>query len=418
MADRATGPPGGESSRQRAGYYTLRVLSLPTEPLAIQPKEPLYLGLSSLSEGPDDEMSGISFDLNKLLYARLDSEITARAITKSAFTKDSVQISVLSFSNLRKGSSTLERTNKLFKSFNKLRIDKKDIKSIRIAKSVLKAILTITDEERTEEISKKIEDTDTERDLGFGNEPLKDFKRRRTTGNYIGNLLPIRLLAKHGTYAYGTLSAFDDNKDDFLELRAADLYLRAKELALFARSFFKELNRYGLTSDDYLAAFLIMLTKEAITFYYNHVIKARLSTFKANAIALAKELKGIQGSLRPGLKDDRSLANKLYSACKNVLKTTIARMNLAFTFTAVIADIRKAIAFATKTFRLLAKTRAYASFNELHDHTCSYNTLKADSDLDEKYECFIQDRQYFGSKKATKAIKGEKRCFVCKKPSC
>ncbi|EKD12116.1 hypothetical protein MBM_09753 [Drepanopeziza brunnea f. sp. 'multigermtubi' MB_m1] len=225
----------------------------------------------------------------------------------------------------------------------------------------------MTDKKGTKEISKEIEATD----LGFGNELLKDLKRRRITGNYIGNPLPIKLLAKHSTLAYGTLSAFNDDNDDFFKLRAADLYLRAKELTLFARSFFKELkysrldddfktqlkifvnqvSRYGLTSDDYLAAFFIMLTKEAITFYYNYVIKAKLPIFKANAIA--------------------SLADKLYLACKNVLETIIARMNLAFTFTAAIADIRKAIAFATKTFRLLVKAKAYASFNELYDHTCS-----------------------------------------------
>ncbi|EKD15129.1 hypothetical protein MBM_06890 [Drepanopeziza brunnea f. sp. 'multigermtubi' MB_m1] len=183
------------------------------------------------------------------------------------------------------------------------------------------------------------------------------------------NLLPIRPLAKHGTPAYGTPSAFDDDGNDFLELRAIDPYLRAKELALFARSFLKELNRYGLTFDDYLAAFLIMLTKEAITFYYNYVIKAKLLTFKANAIAkenlgtslsecfekLAKKLKGIQSSLRLSLKDNRSFANKLYSACKNVLKITIARMNLAFIFTAVVANIRRAIAFTTETSRPFAK---------------------------------------------------------------
>ncbi|EKD12602.1 hypothetical protein MBM_09171 [Drepanopeziza brunnea f. sp. 'multigermtubi' MB_m1] len=108
---------------------------------------------------------------------------------------------------------------------------------------------------------------------------------------------------------------------------------------------------------------------------------------------LAKELRSIQGSLRPGLKDDRSLADKLYSACKNVPETTIARMNPAFTFTAAVADIRRAIAFATKTSRLPAKaSRAYASSSELYDHTCSHNTSRADSDLDEEYECFIQDR--------------------------
>ncbi|EKD13310.1 hypothetical protein MBM_08393 [Drepanopeziza brunnea f. sp. 'multigermtubi' MB_m1] len=193
----------------------------------------------------------------------------------------------------------------------------------------------MTDEEKTKEISKEIEATGTEEDSGFGNEPFKNLKRRRTTGNYIGNLLSIRLLAKQSTLAYGTLSAFNDNRNDFLKLRAADLHLRAKELALFARSFLKELN----------------------------------------------------------LRDDKSLADKLYSACKNVLETTIARMNLAFTFIAVVTDIRRAIAFATKTFRPSAKAnRAYASSSEPHDHTCSYNTLKANSDLNEEYECFIQDR--------------------------
>ncbi|EKD12132.1 hypothetical protein MBM_09712 [Drepanopeziza brunnea f. sp. 'multigermtubi' MB_m1] len=127
----------------------------------------------------------------------------------------------------------------------------------------------------------------------------------------------------------------------------------------------------------HLPAFLIMLTKEAIRFYYNYVIKAKLSTFKANAIAnpktslskcfekLAKELKGIQGSLRSSLKDDKSLADKLYSACKNVPKTTIARINPASTFTAAIADIRRAIAFATESLRPPAKaSRAYASSSE------------------------------------------------------
>ncbi|EKD14468.1 hypothetical protein MBM_07189 [Drepanopeziza brunnea f. sp. 'multigermtubi' MB_m1] len=299
------------------------------------------------------------------------------------------------------------------------------------------AILTMTDEEETGEIGKEIEDTDTEGDPGSGNELLRDPRRvRPTTGNYIGNPLPIRLLARQSTPAYGTLGALDDNRDDFLELRAADPHLRAKELALFARSFLKELkysrpdddfntqlrifadqaSRYGLTSDDYLAAFSIMLTKEAITFYYNHVIKARLPTFKANAIAvkdyfetdhrrqakydrweqislelvrkenpgtslsecfekLAKELRGIQSSLRPGLRDDRSLADKLYSACKNVLETTIARMNPASTSTAAVADIRRAIGFATESIQPLKSesyrpskaSRAYASSSEPFD---------------------------------------------------
>ncbi|EKD20177.1 hypothetical protein MBM_02129 [Drepanopeziza brunnea f. sp. 'multigermtubi' MB_m1] len=199
----------------------------------------------------------------------------------------------------------------------------------------------MTDEEGTKEISKEIEATGIKEDLGFGNELFKDLKKGRTTGNYIGNPLPIRLLAKQSTLAYGTLSAFNNNDDDFLKLRAADLYLRAKD-----------------------------------------------ECFEK----LAKELKGIQSSLRLGLKDDRSLANKLYSAYKNVPETTIARMNPAFTFTAAVANIRRVIAFATKTSRPPAKARAYASSSELHDHTCSYNTLKADSDLDEEYECFIQDR--------------------------
>ncbi|EKD14258.1 hypothetical protein MBM_07488 [Drepanopeziza brunnea f. sp. 'multigermtubi' MB_m1] len=407
--------------------------------------------LDNLSKGPDDEMSSISFDLNELLYAKLDSEITARAIVNDfldakckrlkdydffTMTKDNtrrglkfatlislkehllskgvwcplkqkgyanrmeikeqqatplsfdskwtenltddedntlqppppplrspkgkekeeeeeirklreefakerrdieqnIKISVPNlsnskgeFSNPRGGSSTLGRTDKLLRSFNRPRIDKKDTKGIRIAKNAPKgtditkleprlvtqialAILTMTDERETKEISKEIEATDTERgfgngplkDPGFGNEPLKDSRRGRTTGNYIGNPLPIRLLAKHNTLAYGTLSAFDDDDDDFLELRATDLYLRAKELALFARSFLKEL-KYSGPDDDF---------------------KTQLS-----------------------LRDDRSLVNKLYSACKNVLKTTIARMNLAFTFTAAVADIRRAIAFATE----------------------------------------------------------------------
>ena len=65
-------------------------------------------------------------------------------------------------------------------------------------------------------------------------------------------------------------------------------------------------------------------------------------------------------------------------------------MNLAFTFTAAVADIRRAIAFAIKTLRPFAKVRAYASSSELYDYTCfQHNTLKADFDLDEEYECFI-----------------------------
>ncbi|EKD13657.1 hypothetical protein MBM_08375 [Drepanopeziza brunnea f. sp. 'multigermtubi' MB_m1] len=237
------------------------------------------------------------------------------------------------------------------------------------------AILTITDEKETEEIKKEIEATGfgngPSKDPGFGNKPFKDLKRRRTTGNYIDNLLPIRSLAKHNTLAYGTLSALNDNKDDFLKLKATDLHLRAKEPL-----------RNRLPAKENLKTSLSECFKK-----------------------LVKELKSIQGSLRPGLKDDRSLANKLYSAYKNVLKTTIARMNLAFIFTAAIANIRRAIAFATETSRPPVKAKAYASFSEPYDHTCSHNTLKADSDLNEEYECFIQDRQYFESKKAAKAIK-------------
>ncbi|EKD18830.1 hypothetical protein MBM_03072 [Drepanopeziza brunnea f. sp. 'multigermtubi' MB_m1] len=388
----------------------------------------------------------------------------------ASLTKDSVQISVPNLNNPRGGSSTLGRTGKLPTPLKRPRINKRETKGMGIAKNAPKgtditklepqlvtrmalAILTMTDEKETEEISKEIEATGTKegfgngpsRDPGFGNEPPKDPGRGRTTGNYIGNPLPIRPLARQSTPAYGTPGAPDDNSDDFPELRAADPHPRAKELALFARSFPKELkysrpdddfktqlgifadqaSRYGLTSDDYLAAFPIMLTEEAITFYYNHMIKARLPTKENPRTSLsecfeklAKELKGIQGSLRPGLRDDRSLADKLYSACKNVPKTTIARMNPAFTSTAAVANIRRAIAFATKTSRPPAKARAYASSSEPHDHTCSHNTSKADSDLDEEYECFIQDRQYFGSKKAAKATtKGEKKCFVCKKPA-
>ncbi|EKD15966.1 hypothetical protein MBM_05977 [Drepanopeziza brunnea f. sp. 'multigermtubi' MB_m1] len=65
----------------------------------------------------------------------------------------------------------------------------------------------------------------------------------------------------------------------------------------------------------------------------------------ANSLAecfekLEKELRVVQKALRPGLRDDKSLADKLYSAYKNVLETTIARMNPASTSTAAIANIR------------------------------------------------------------------------------
>ncbi|EKD15139.1 glycosyl transferase [Drepanopeziza brunnea f. sp. 'multigermtubi' MB_m1] len=265
---------------------------------------------------------------------------------------------------------------------------------------------------------------------GQGNEPLRDPGRGYEPLGEPGPNRPLtstlfstRVLARHSTLAYGTLG---DPDDDFLELGTTDPYSRAKELALFARSFPKELKysgpkndfntrlrifadhacRYGLTTDDYLAAFLIMLAREAIGFYYNYVIKAQLPTFKANAIAvrdhfetdqrrqanydrweeillelirkenpanslaecfekLERELRTVQRALRPGLRDDKSLADKLYSACKNVLETTIARMNLAITSTAAIADIRRAIAFATESLRPPAKaSRAYASSSE------------------------------------------------------
>ncbi|EKD12973.1 hypothetical protein MBM_08927 [Drepanopeziza brunnea f. sp. 'multigermtubi' MB_m1] len=461
MADRATRPPGRESSRQGAvGYYTFRVLSPLTEPLAIQPKGLLYPGLLSLSEGPNDEMSGILFDLNELLYARLNNKITARAIVndfldanfkehllskgvwcplkqrgyanrmatllsldskwtenltddedntpqppppplrspkgkekeegeeirrlreefakekrdmeqnmesqnhlsglqtpfskatlsflksldrvatkivlrsssdqttleatgatrqkRTPLAKDSVQISVPNLSNPKRGSSTLERTDKLLRSFNKPRIDKRDTKAL--------AILTMTDEGETKEISKEIEATDTE---GVGTGPL-DYQRDSETD----------------------LQGTPDSEMSFLRTLEEDGLPATISVTLYR-------------SDHWLSTTRLHLVK-----------KENLRTSLSECFKkLAKELKGIQSSLRPGLKDDRSLADKLYSACKNVLETTIARMNLAFTFTAAVADIRRAIAFATKTFRP-AKA-------------------KADSDLDEEYECFIQDRQYF-----------------------
>ncbi|EKD15733.1 hypothetical protein MBM_05744 [Drepanopeziza brunnea f. sp. 'multigermtubi' MB_m1] len=354
----------------------------------IQPKETLYLRLLSLSEGPDDEISGILFDLNELLYAKPDNEITARAIEikeqqatllgldskwtaenltddedntpqppllplrslkgkekeereeirrlREEFAKErkdieqNIKISVPNFnnpkrefSNPKEGFSTFGRIDKLPISFKRPRISKRETKGIRIAKSAPKGTDIIKLEPQPQEDrgygyggirngpSRSLRGFGNGplKDSGFGNEPLKDLERGRTTGNYIGNPLPIRLLVRHSTLAYGTPSAFNDDSDDFLELRAADPYLKAKELALFAKSFLKELNE----------------------------------CFKK----LAKKLKGIQGFLRPGLRDDRSLANKLYLAYKNVLKTTIARMNPAFTFTAAIADIRRAIAFLT-----------------------------------------------------------------------
>ncbi|EKD20952.1 hypothetical protein MBM_00065 [Drepanopeziza brunnea f. sp. 'multigermtubi' MB_m1] len=285
--------------------------------------------------------------------------------------KDSVQISVLNFNNSKRGSSTFGRINKLLRSFNKLRIDKKDTKGMRIAKSVLKgtdiiklkprpvtrmvlAILTMIDEEETGRIGREIEATDTKggfgngplKDSGFGNEPLKDPGRERTTGNHIG--------------------APDDDGDDFLELGAADPHSRAKELALFARSFLKELKT----------------TSRLITGGKQNTTAKR----KFRWIWSRKRIQGprLASALRSSLRSSRDF--KAYYD-----QTTIARMNLAFTFTAAVADIRRAISFAIKTFRP-AKVRAYASFSEPHDHTCSQHALEADSDLDEEYECFIQDR--------------------------
>ncbi|EKD12328.1 hypothetical protein MBM_09503 [Drepanopeziza brunnea f. sp. 'multigermtubi' MB_m1] len=163
-------------------------------------------------------------------------------------------ISVPNLNNSKKGSSTFERTGKLLTSFKRLRINKKETKSIRIAKNAPKAILTMTDEKETKEISKEIEATGFGngplKDFGFGNKPFKDLKRKRTIGNYIGNPLPIRPLAKHNTLAYSILNALNDNKDDFLKLKATDLHLKAKELALFARSFLKKL-KYSRLDDDF-----------------------------------------------------------------------------------------------------------------------------------------------------------------------
>ncbi|KAJ5051744.1 uncharacterized protein L3040_001516 [Drepanopeziza brunnea f. sp. 'multigermtubi'] len=155
------------------------------------------------------------------------------------------------------------------------------------------------------------------RDPGFGNEPPRDPGQDPGRGYeplggpgpnrpFTSTPFSTRVLARHSTPAYGTSSDPNDDGDDFPKLGTANPHPRAKELALFARSFLKELkysgpeddfktqlsifadqaNRYGLTSNDYLAAFLIMLTREAISFYYNHVIKAKLPTFKANAIAV------------------------------------------------------------------------------------------------------------------------------------
>ncbi|EKD17818.1 hypothetical protein MBM_04187 [Drepanopeziza brunnea f. sp. 'multigermtubi' MB_m1] len=236
-----------------------------------------------------------------------------------------VQISVPNLNNPRGGSSTFGRTGKLPTPLNRPRINKRETKAGALAGDP-NGLGDYDDDRRRGNGGDWQGDrgygygrgrngpsgpprgfgNGPSKDPGFGNEPLKDPGRGRTTGNYIGNSLPIRPLARHSTLAYGTPSAPDDDSDDFLKLGAADLYLRAKELALFARSFPKELkysrpdddfktqlgifadqaSRYGLTSDDYLAAFPIMLTEEAITFYYNHVIKARLPTFKANAIAI------------------------------------------------------------------------------------------------------------------------------------
>ncbi|EKD12517.1 hypothetical protein MBM_09273 [Drepanopeziza brunnea f. sp. 'multigermtubi' MB_m1] len=177
---------------------------------------------------------------------------------------------------------------------------------------------------------------------GQGNEPLKDPGRGyeppggpRLNRPPTSTPFSTRVLARH---TYGTLALDDD--DDFLKLGTADPHSRAKELALFAKSFFKELKysslkndfnirlkifadhayRYGLTTDDYLAAFLIMLAREAI----GENLRNSLSECFEK---LAKELKGIQSSLRPSLKDDKSLADKLYSLAKSELFTSRSDKN-------------------------------------------------------------------------------------------
>ncbi|EKD12516.1 hypothetical protein MBM_09272 [Drepanopeziza brunnea f. sp. 'multigermtubi' MB_m1] len=103
----------------------------------------------------------------------------------------------------------------------------------------------------------------------------------------------------------------------------------------------------------------------------------------------------------------------MYSVCKNVLETIIARMNPASTSTAAVADIRRAIAFATEITQPLLKnessrpskaSKAYASSSELfdqHQHSSQHSlqhssqTLgKADSDdLENEYESFVEHNQ-------------------------
>ncbi|KAJ5038819.1 uncharacterized protein L3040_006498 [Drepanopeziza brunnea f. sp. 'multigermtubi'] len=93
---------------------------------------------------------------------------------------------------------------------------------------------------------------------GQGNEPPRDPGRDLGRGygppdgpgpNRPSTSTPFstRVLARHSTPTYGTPGDLDD---DFPELGTADPYPRAKELALFARSFPKEL-KYSGPDDDF-----------------------------------------------------------------------------------------------------------------------------------------------------------------------
>ncbi|EKD12972.1 hypothetical protein MBM_08926 [Drepanopeziza brunnea f. sp. 'multigermtubi' MB_m1] len=436
--------PRGSENIQRASGTSARAQTTrtpaPADPLSRFAEPPLMLpndpGTRNTFEALNEDTSDLGFNLDSLPYLKLENHTKARLIIEDFLDIKSKGLRDYELYMLEKENEKLRRQNNaIARDFDDLRNltitkdvqqrkkrieeatrHKEELEAAKAARqssrrssrdslsslifdlvrSKPKAKIKPTEERENRKGSEwnkhgrrrgghgsptKREENGPPKDLRFGNEPLKDLGQDLERGyEPLGGPRPnrpltstpfsTRVIAKH---TYGILRAFNDDRDDFFELRAADLHLRAKELALFARSFLKELNE----------------------------------CFEK----LAKELKGIQSSLRLGLKDDKSLADKLYSACKNVLKTTIARINLASTFTAAVANIRRAIGFATESIQPLKSesyrpskaSRAYASFSEPFDQSqhssqhSSQTSSKADSDdLEDEYECFIQGCQYGG----------------------
>ncbi|EKD14469.1 hypothetical protein MBM_07190 [Drepanopeziza brunnea f. sp. 'multigermtubi' MB_m1] len=412
IADRVIRPPGRESSRQRAiKYYTLRVSSLSTEPLAIQPKQTLYPGLLSLSEGPDDEMRMVPLKakglrqwdgqaLERRAAALMDFPGNKRAISNTLKLRFKVDRRK---PHGRRGYYT--STTSTFTSAKLKKEGKGNLKQERRRKRDSEITRRVC--EREEEYKAKY------RGYSKANSGITDLRytiqRRAATKHFsVFDVLNPLIATQYANHTIGAKIASAPFKPLFQELQPGFLKpktetrqnLRAFRTKSTLTKDSVQISVPNLSNPKGGSSTLERTGKLPISLKRPRINKRETKDLvkKENPRTslsecfkkLAKELKGIQSSLRPGLKDDRSLANKLYSAYKNVPKTTIARMNLAFTFTAAVANIRRAIAFAIKTSRPFAKARAYASSSEPHDHTCSHNTLKADSDLDEEYESSIE----------------------------